>query len=67
MLFHKGALLGIGGSWQLARSAFQRAVRLDSSYAAASLHLYEMLVADGDSAGAVRLAALYLAGDSAGE
>jgi DNA-binding SARP family transcriptional activator len=67
VLFHKGALLGIGGAWGLARSAFERAVRLDSTYAAASLHLFEVVTAEGDTAQARVLADLVLRSDSSSE
>jgi serine/threonine-protein kinase len=67
VLYHKGALLGIGGSWDLARSAFQRAFRLDSTYSAASLHLFEMVTADGDRDAARKLAGQILRTDSTSE
>jgi DNA-binding SARP family transcriptional activator len=67
ILFHKGALLGVGGAWELAGAAFERAVRLDSTYSAATLHLFELRAANGDSAGARRLARLVLAADSTSE
>jgi len=67
VLFHKGALLGVGGARELARAAFARAVGLDSSYAAATLHLFEVLTADGDTAAARLLGTRLLRSDSAGE
>jgi DNA-binding SARP family transcriptional activator len=67
ILFHKGSLLGIRGARSLARTAFQRAVQRDSSYAPAVLHLYEVEMADGDAADAVPLAERYLAGAPSGE
>lgn len=67
ILFHKGALLGIGGARDLARSSFERAFRLDSTYAAASQHLFELLIADGDTARALRLGRQLLQSDTTAE
>ena len=67
ILFHKGALLGVGGARELARASFERAYRLDSTYAAASLHLFELLVADGQIEQARRLSDQLLRSDSTGE
>lgn len=67
ILFHKGALLGVGGARELARASFEHAYHLDSTYAAASLHLFELLVADGQIEQARRLSDQLLKSDSAGE
>lgn len=67
ILFHKGALLGVGGARDLARASFERAYRLDSTYAAASLHLFELLVGDGQIERARRLSDQLLKSDSTGE
>ncbi len=67
ILFHKGALLGIGGAWDIARNSFEKAFKLDSTYAAASQHLFEILVADGDTAAALGLGRQLLLADTTAE
>lgn len=67
ILFHKGALLGIGGARDLARTSFEKAFRLDSTYAAASQHLFELLIADGDTSRALRLGHQLLQSDTTAE
>ncbi len=67
ILFHKGALLGIGGARDIARTSFARAVKLDSTYAAASQHLFELLVADGDTVTALQLGRQQLQADTSAE
>jgi serine/threonine-protein kinase len=67
VLFHKGALLGVGGAREIARGAFEKAVRLDSTYSAATLHLFELLAGNGEVDRARTLAGQILATDSTSE
>jgi DNA-binding SARP family transcriptional activator len=67
VLFHKGALLGVGGAREIARGAFEKAARLDSTYAAATLHLFELLAGNGEVERARALARQILATDSTSE
>ncbi len=65
--YHWGRALGVPDAWNLADAAFQRAVRLDSSFAAPIQHLTAMASANRDTGAVRRFATLALAADSAGE
>ncbi len=65
-LFHQGDELGIKGAQERAAAAFQRAVVLDSGFAAPLEHLVELAVVRGDTAEIRQWARLYFAVDSTG-
>jgi serine/threonine-protein kinase len=60
-LYHGGAMSGIETPLRRAAAAFRRALELDSSYAEARMHLFEIAVAEGDTAAVRRLGGLALA------
>ena len=64
LLLYQGPALGLTDSRQRANASFQRALALDSSYAAPIAGLVELAALDGDSASLRRLGTLYLARDS---
>jgi hypothetical protein len=64
-LYHWGALFGLDTPLRRAATAFRRALELDSSYAEARMHLFEIAAADGYTAAVRRLGGLALAADSA--
>ena len=64
LLLYQGPALGLTDSRQRANASFQRALALDSSYAAPIGGLVELAALDGDSASLRRLGTLYLARDS---
>jgi eukaryotic-like serine/threonine-protein kinase len=63
-LYHSGEQLGITSALQLARSTFERALRLDSTFAAPLAHLVEIAARSRDRKETQRLVALYR-GDAA--
>lgn len=67
ILMHRGPLLGIVGSADLAQRAFARAVALDSSFAPPLSHLFELAAGAGDTLAMEATAALFLARDSASD
>jgi serine/threonine-protein kinase len=67
ILMHRGPLLGIAGSADLAQRAFARAVALDSSFAPPLGHLFELAAQQGDTLSMTATAALFLARDSASD
>ncbi|MGE0352547.1 MAG: BTAD domain-containing putative transcriptional regulator [Gemmatimonadales bacterium] len=67
ILMHRGPLLGIAGSAELAQRAFARAVALDSSFAPPLSHLFDLAAASADTLAMKADAALFLARDSASD
>ncbi len=67
ILMHRGPLLGIAGSADLAQRAFARAVALDSSFAPPLGHLFELAAQQGDTLAMAATSALFLARDSASD
>jgi serine/threonine-protein kinase len=67
ILMHRGPLLGVAGSADLAQRAFARAVALDSSFAPPLSHLFELAAGRGDTLAMKATAALFLARDSASD
>jgi len=66
--YHWGRALGITDAWGRATAAFERAVEIDSGFAAPLQHLAAMASANGDTAAVRRFGTLALAVDStAGE
>ena len=65
--FHDGRLLAIPDWRSRAVAAFERAIRLDSAYAAPYEHLIEARLQISDTLGVRRLASIYVGLDSAGE
>ncbi len=64
ILFHRGPMLGMSGSRDLAASAFGRSFGLDSAFAAPISHLMDVAAAEGDGKGVHTFAQLYLRVDS---
>jgi len=64
VLFHFGPVLGIADAMQRASSAFDRALALDSSFAAPLAHLVELAAQSGDVNRARTLAEAYFSRDS---
>ena len=64
LLLHQGAAIGLTNSRERANASFQRALALDSSYAAPLAGLVELAAFDGDTAALRRLGRLYLNRDS---
>ncbi|MGH7713363.1 MAG: protein kinase domain-containing protein [Gemmatimonadaceae bacterium] len=58
-LYHNGAQLGISDAQARAKTAFERALSLDSTFAAPLAHLVEIAARSGDRDLTRRLAALY--------
>ena len=67
ILMHRGPLLGIAGSADLAQRAFAKAVALDSSFAPPLSHLFDLAAGAGDTLAMQATAALFLARDSASD
>ena len=67
ILMHRGPLLGIAGSADLAQHAFAKAVALDSSFAPPLSHLFDLAAGAGDTLAMQATAALFLARDSASD
>jgi len=67
VLYHFGAMWGLDDPLHRAAAAFSRALELDSSYAEARIHLFEIAAGDGDTAAVRRLGALALAADTAND
>ena len=67
ILFHNGAFLEADSGFRRAQAAFERAVALDSGYAAPLAHLVEIAVVHGDRPASRRLAAMYRQVDSTGD
>jgi tetratricopeptide (TPR) repeat protein len=70
--YHNGPLLGITDAPQLALAAFRRAIALDPDttavpFAEPMMHLADLALATGDTAGATRLLSRLLASDSTGD
>ncbi len=67
ILMHRGPLLQVVGSRDLAERAFARAVALDSSFAAPVSHLFDLGAGRRDTAMVEAAATLFLARDSASD
>ena len=65
--FHHGRLLALPDWSARARAGFERAIELDSAFAAPYQHLIELKLSSGDTVGVRRLAAAYFSLDSAAE
>ena len=66
-LFHYGALIELSGAADRARAAFERAVALDSTFAAPLERLIALAGRTGDERAVVRFGRLYLSHAPAGE
>lgn len=67
ILMHRGPLLQVVGSRDLAERAFARAVALDSSFAAPVSHLFDLGAGRGDTTLVEAAATLFLVRDSASD
>jgi len=67
ILMHRGPILGIARSTELAQHAFAHAVALDSGFAPPLSHLFELAAGLGDTLGMKATAALFLARDSSSD
>jgi serine/threonine-protein kinase len=67
VLFHHGRFLEADSAFQGARAAFDRAVSLDSGYAAPLAHLVQIAILNDDRPAVRRLASLYSKLDSTGD
>ena len=67
ILMHRGPLLQVVGSRDLAERAFARAVALDSSFAAPISHLFDLGASQSDTTMVEAAATLFLVRDSASE
>jgi eukaryotic-like serine/threonine-protein kinase len=65
--YHSGDMIAADPVGERATAAFQRAVELDSTFAAPLAHLVELAARRGDTAAVRRLGTLYFATDSVGE
>ena len=67
VLFHHGSFLDADSGFRGARAAFERAVALDSGYAAPLAHLVQIAILTDDRDAVRRLAGLYWKLDSGGD